>query len=58
MIMEDGVECKKCSKCLRFKPLKDFYRDLRVSDGLYSACKSCCGKASKIKNRQKYYTQK
>lgn len=34
---------KQCSTCLRLKPAKEFYRDKRKSDGLYSRCKACHG---------------
>lgn len=32
---------KKCSKCREIKPLTDFYKDARLSDGRRSDCKVC-----------------
>jgi ribosomal protein S27AE len=32
---------KQCSRCGESKPLDQYYRDKRASDGLYSHCKSC-----------------
>ena len=32
---------KTCRKCLREKPLSDFYRDKRADDGLRVQCKEC-----------------
>ena len=32
---------KKCSKCKEEKLAKDFYKNKRSKDGLYSCCKSC-----------------
>ena len=55
IVMEDGVECKKCSRCLRLKPLKDFYADPRKSDGLYSDCKACFNKGNKARRWRKYF---
>ena len=53
--MEDGVECKKCQRCLRLKPLKDFYADPRKSDGLHSYCKDCFNKGNKARRQRKYF---
>ena len=33
---------KKCSRCGKQKESKDFYKDKRTCDGLYSSCKKCC----------------
>lgn len=32
---------KNCSTCTKSKPLKEFYKDKRTTDGLYSNCKIC-----------------
>ncbi len=36
-----GIECRFCRLCGQWKPLTDFPRNRRVSDGLGSNCKSC-----------------
>ena len=32
---------KVCSKCLKEKPVMDFYRDIQCKDGFKSRCKDC-----------------
>lgn len=32
---------KKCNTCKIIKPVDQYYRDTRSSDGLYTSCKSC-----------------
>ena len=39
---------KQCTKCEKQKPLSDFYKDKRATDGLYSSCKECGYKYYKI----------
>lgn len=57
---------KKCTKCLKLKPLEEFYRDKSHKDGRRSSCKKCFSVESKIynskpevkestRNRQKKY---
>lgn len=35
------AETKKCAKCGQEKPLTEFYRNKKSSDGLQSYCKNC-----------------
>lgn len=40
---------KKCSKCLEFKELIGFYKDLQKIDGLTSSCRDCLKKQRKLR---------
>lgn len=42
-----GPASKRCTGCNQTKPLDEFYKDRRNSDGRYSECKDC------IKQRRK-----
>lgn len=33
---------KTCSKCKVLKPLSEYYKNRRHSDGLQTYCKPCC----------------
>lgn len=46
---------KTCSKCKSLKEDKEFYRDKRQEDGLYSCCKNC---HNKFFNNKKIYSKK
>jgi len=35
------AKTKKCSMCGKRKPLSEFFKDKRATDGLYSCCKPC-----------------
>ena len=37
----DGVEGKVCTRCGKWHPLSEFYRNISLSDGLTSWCKDC-----------------
>jgi hypothetical protein len=38
---QDGVLSKQCSKCLSWKPVTQFSKNLRIKSGLRPHCKSC-----------------
>jgi 5-methylcytosine-specific restriction endonuclease McrA len=38
---------KQCVKCSKIKPLTEFYKDSRTTDGLYCSCKKCHDKRSR-----------
>ena len=40
---------KKCSKCLEFKVLIEYYKDLQKADGLTSSCRDCLKKQEKTR---------
>ena len=47
---------RQCSKCKIWKPLSEFHKDKRVSDGYKSQCKTCCAEYLKTwrhKNKEK-----
>jgi hypothetical protein len=37
----DGVEHKRCSQCTEWKPLTQYTKETRRSDGLYDRCRPC-----------------
>jgi len=39
--MSENIVTKTCSKCKIEKPLSEFYRDKRATDGHWSCCKIC-----------------
>ena len=39
-----GVECKMCSRCKQWKPLSEFRKRSKATDGLKSTCKECLSK--------------
>jgi hypothetical protein len=41
-----SAERKRCSKCGEEKPVSEFHRDGRLSDGLRRWCKECCKRQS------------
>ena len=50
------IAVKKCSKCKKVKPITEFYKDKRHTDGLQSHCKKChleYGEKWVEKNREK-----
>lgn len=40
-IINEEPKLKRCSKCGKFKPLSDYYKDPRRKCGVYSSCKFC-----------------
>jgi len=44
---------KVCAACGETKGVSEFYQDKRASDGLYSSCRSCSGKAGSRYGRKK-----
>lgn len=55
IIMEDGAECKKCTCCLRLKPISEFSKESKHSDGLKSECKACLSRKAKEIRRRRYF---
>lgn len=39
--LQEACDMKRCSKCGETKPLSDFYKDKKASDGHQSWCKHC-----------------
>lgn len=39
--LQDACDMKRCAKCGETKPLTDFYKDKKASDGHQSWCKHC-----------------
>ena len=35
------IETKKCGRCGETKPVSEFYRNAKISDGLDYFCKDC-----------------
>lgn len=49
---------KKCSQCKKLKPLSDYYKDSRKSDGLDTRCKDCVKKSQSRSRRNKTKEEK
>jgi len=52
---------KRCSKCLEWKPRRDFYKNNRRRDGYQDRCKSCeqeYNRSKKGKERKSKYANK
>lgn len=47
------IETKKCSRCGETKPVSEFYRNARISDGYDTYCKEC-----KRSLNHKFYAKK
>lgn len=43
---------KRCAKCHKRKPRKEYYKYPRAKDGLQSQCKSCMKKGSVLSHRR------
>lgn len=41
MFAKDGVEKKRCNKCLEWQPLGCFNKEKRKRDGLSNTCRCC-----------------
>lgn len=46
-------ETKRCTKCHKVKPLSEYYRDKRATDGLHSSCKECHRQLTRDNMRRK-----
>lgn len=53
----DGIEKKRCGKCIVFKGLCNFYKNSRLWDGLDNKCKQC-DKENKAGYNREYYKKK
>jgi len=47
---KDGIEKKECHWCHEFKPLDEFYKNIRYTHGLQPYCKDCFSTYSKNRN--------
>lgn len=52
------MKAKQCSKCLREKPLRDFYRLATSKDGRRPDCKACSGKPARVVTVEERYWSK
>jgi hypothetical protein len=48
---EAGAAVKACTKCLKIKPEKEFWRQRATSDGLQSWCKDCVREIQRLRSR-------
>jgi len=49
---------KRCSTCLKRRPITDFYAHPRTKDGLQSQCRKCMIKAANERNKRNRQAKK